>query len=298
SGGTGTFSVVAAGLDEGTTYHARAYATNNLGTSYGENVVFTTDTEAIFLDGVASSARSIFSGDGQIFRFTLNGPRVFAASTSGGEGLEARFFAGDGTLLRSLAAGAELEMVLILEAGSYSLEILRPFGAAGPAQPYTLTLDERTIAVRRPDASVGGSLASMRGSEVYTDRFFRKTRNTTFKVTPVSAFVSVINGGNRPDRFALRGGNGSRHFDVEYRDASGSAVTAAVRSGRYRTPEREPEAPADWLRVNVEPNKKWISLREGGRTAARRKADEILIDASSVADPTARDGVSIRLQMR
>jgi len=221
-------------------------------------------------------------------------------STSGGARLEARLFSGDGTLLQSLAAGSEpeLEMVLVLEAGSYSLEILRPFDAAGPAQPYTLTLDERTIAVRRPDASVGGSLASMRGGEVYSDRFFRKTRNTTFKVTPVSAFVSVINGGNRPDRFALRGGDGSRRFDVEYRDASGSVVTAAVRSGRYRTPERDPEAPADWLRVNVEPNKKWISLRDGGRTATRRKADEILIDASSVADPTARDGVSIRVQGR
>gem|GEM_PF-1565146 len=40
--GTGTFSSAISGLRPGTTYHARAYATNSAGTSYGEDITFTT----------------------------------------------------------------------------------------------------------------------------------------------------------------------------------------------------------------------------------------------------------------
>jgi subtilisin family serine protease len=40
--GVGSFSVGLQGLAEGTTYHARAYATNSVGTSYGNQVSFTT----------------------------------------------------------------------------------------------------------------------------------------------------------------------------------------------------------------------------------------------------------------
>ena len=42
--GTGTFSGTITGLSEGTTYHVRAFATNNNGTSYGQDVVFKTNT--------------------------------------------------------------------------------------------------------------------------------------------------------------------------------------------------------------------------------------------------------------
>lgn len=42
--GTGTYISSISGLDEGTTYHVRAYATNDTGTSYGEDLEFTTKT--------------------------------------------------------------------------------------------------------------------------------------------------------------------------------------------------------------------------------------------------------------
>ena len=42
--GTGSFSVSLTGLSVGTTYYARAYAINSKGTSYGEQVSFTTNT--------------------------------------------------------------------------------------------------------------------------------------------------------------------------------------------------------------------------------------------------------------
>lgn len=49
--GTGTFTSNVTGLSAGTTYHIRAYATNSVGTSYGNEQTFTTT-------GVASSADS------------------------------------------------------------------------------------------------------------------------------------------------------------------------------------------------------------------------------------------------
>jgi len=43
--GTGTFASSITGLTPGITYHVRAYATNSVGTSYGNEVTFTTTTE-------------------------------------------------------------------------------------------------------------------------------------------------------------------------------------------------------------------------------------------------------------
>jgi hypothetical protein len=41
--GTGSFSSIISGLSPGTTYHVRAYATNNQGTDYGFDLAFTTN---------------------------------------------------------------------------------------------------------------------------------------------------------------------------------------------------------------------------------------------------------------
>ena len=43
--GTGTFNSSITGLIAGTTYHVRAYATNSVGTAYGEEVTFSTEVE-------------------------------------------------------------------------------------------------------------------------------------------------------------------------------------------------------------------------------------------------------------
>lgn len=48
--GNGAFSSIIAGLSSGTTYFARAYATNNAGTSYGNQIIFT--ETAIPLNGL------------------------------------------------------------------------------------------------------------------------------------------------------------------------------------------------------------------------------------------------------
>ena len=51
STGTGTFTSSITGLTPGTTYHVRAYATNSVGTTYGEEVTFTTTSADTIVDG-------------------------------------------------------------------------------------------------------------------------------------------------------------------------------------------------------------------------------------------------------
>ena len=57
--GTGTFSGNITGLSEGTTYHVRAFATNSNGTSYGQDVVFTTNTSVVLPTVSTKSINSI-----------------------------------------------------------------------------------------------------------------------------------------------------------------------------------------------------------------------------------------------
>jgi len=56
--GTGNFASDITGLQPGTTYHVRAYATNNIGTSYGNDVSFTTSA---VVPTVTTSAVSSFT---------------------------------------------------------------------------------------------------------------------------------------------------------------------------------------------------------------------------------------------
>ena len=57
--GDGTFASYMSGLTPGTTYHVRAYATNQVGTSYGEEVEFTTvPNNSIAFDGNGASIAS------------------------------------------------------------------------------------------------------------------------------------------------------------------------------------------------------------------------------------------------
>ena len=57
--GTGSFSVNLSGLSEGTTYYVRAYAINSKGTSYGEQVSFTTKKESSVPSVLTRSASDV-----------------------------------------------------------------------------------------------------------------------------------------------------------------------------------------------------------------------------------------------
>ena len=68
--GTGTFIALLTGLQPQTTYYARAYATNVAGTSYGEEVSFTTEK---FTGEPCPGAPTVTDRDGNIYRTVLIG---------------------------------------------------------------------------------------------------------------------------------------------------------------------------------------------------------------------------------
>ena len=57
--GTGSFSVTLSSLLEGTTYYVRAYAINKEGTSYGNEITFTTKKKVAIVDGAIQSDFSV-----------------------------------------------------------------------------------------------------------------------------------------------------------------------------------------------------------------------------------------------
>jgi formylglycine-generating enzyme required for sulfatase activity len=150
----------------------------------------------------------------------------------------------------------------------------------------------------RPDAMVGRSLASLIGSEAYTGPEAQQLQLLSIPSRPVTAYAAVANRGNLRDRFSWRGSGDTRHFQVEYRDAAGALVSSAVRTGLYRTPKSEPGAPPHCLRVVVTPNRRPLFALLVGRSVTLRKVHTVLLETSSVADPSVRDAVSIRVETR
>jgi formylglycine-generating enzyme required for sulfatase activity len=151
SGGTGTFSVVAAGLAAGTTYHARAYATNTLGSSYGENVVFTTDTTVPLTEGLGTvTGRTLLAGDTQRFRFSLAFPSDAAFTTTGLDAATWELRDGGGALVDSGSGNVDFGGLLL--SGQYLLSLT---STGGTTQTFSLDLDASLEAVPKPDLSIG-----------------------------------------------------------------------------------------------------------------------------------------------
>jgi formylglycine-generating enzyme required for sulfatase activity len=150
----------------------------------------------------------------------------------------------------------------------------------------------------RPDAMVGRSLAFMGGANVYASARSQQVALVSQKARPVFGYVSAANRGGAADRIALRSIGVSRFFAIDYRNAQGSLVTAAVKAGTYLTPELEPDDPADWLEAKITPVKRLIQVKNRNTLVTLRKVHTVLIQANSVLDPAVSDGVSIRVETR
>src|SRR5690606_23345366 len=95
--GTGEFTVSVTGLTAGTTYYYRAYATNGEGTSYGDEVSFTTSasapsggTQTINFDddggAIVSAGDTDYSGEYTSIEYSVDEKNLIAES-SGTEGV-------------------------------------------------------------------------------------------------------------------------------------------------------------------------------------------------------------------
>lgn len=80
--GTGEFSAVVNSLSANTTYHVRAYATNEAGTSYGEDRMFTTHSVTLPSDPDDDDPPTVFTGP--VTGITVSGATLSGRVTSSG----------------------------------------------------------------------------------------------------------------------------------------------------------------------------------------------------------------------
>jgi hypothetical protein len=286
-GGVGAFTTAVSGLTGGTTYAFRAFATNGGGTGYSAVAAFTTDATLTLVGGLASVTRDLLPGDRHRFRFTIDRPR-YLFLTTGGVPVVARLYNGAGQLIAEQATeGAVSFANLLVQTGEYTLDLSR--GAApGGAVPYTLSIDASNTVAPMPDASVGTSLTSQTGTNLY----FPTVQQLTLASPDgraVTGYVSLTNRGNVTDRFALRGTPGNADFAVGYFDAAGANVTAGVTVGSFLTAPAAPAAAAGWIRAVVTPSRRAVLLRQNRVFS---------IEGISQFEPLIKDAVSIRVNTR
>jgi hypothetical protein len=295
-GTLGPFTLAVTGLSQLAGYNFKAYAINSQGVSYSALGAFSTVSNNANLTGLTL--------EGFVFS------PAFVASTTRYSAIVQR---ADGTVrLRPISADAGATISARVNGGGWVAVV-----SGSPSLPLTLAFGDNLVEVRviaqdgstqqiyslevfrhnpQPDVLVGNSLTQMRGGNIYTGALTQKLQVPSLRAAPVSAFVSVMNRGNRPDRFDFRSNADSRYFDVEYRDANFALVSAAVKAGLYRTSQMDPEAPAEWLQVTVTPVKKLIVVKKGKKTVTLRKVHTAIINATSVLDPTVVDGASIEVE--
>src|SRR5690606_26046289 len=68
--GSGNFEVTLTGLGDGVTYYARAYATNSVGTTYGDEITFSTESfpePIVYLDSTTFESLDKFAEHWNMF---------------------------------------------------------------------------------------------------------------------------------------------------------------------------------------------------------------------------------------
>jgi hypothetical protein len=293
--GTGSFTISVTDLSPGTTYHLRAYATSEIGTGYGADIVFTTDTNVTFTSGQATFSRDILAGDRQIFHFTLAGPRVVSLSTLGGAALRAELYDSEGNLITSFTQDANFDLEQLLLAGDYALHVFRQ-ADGGPAQAFDLTIDASVVAASRPDVAVGGSAAGLTGVGLYSPTS-QLAGLISKKLKAVTGYASLANRGNRPDVLTASGTGGNALFAVAYAGPEGN-ITAGLIAGTYQTAELDESDPAVSIRATVTPNKKKLTKTKGKKTLIVKKTQSLLIRVGSTVDPAVSDSGTIQVQTK
>jgi hypothetical protein len=128
--GIGYYASSITGLNGGTTYYLRAYATNSIGTSYGNEISFTTSTPFLLSGGIESSLGAetlmTFNNSGTLTVTGTGSIRVLVVGGGGGgkSGKSNNGNTGGG-------GGKVIEQYLTLNPGTYSVTIGNGGAAAG-----------------------------------------------------------------------------------------------------------------------------------------------------------------------
>lgn len=297
-GDTPDFQVLLTSLDGGITYYARAYATSEAGTGYGESLAFTTDTNLLLPGGVDVVDRSILPGDRQVFHFSLTGPRRVHFSTFSGASLVAELYDSEGTLVATFDGDGIVLFEAILYPGEYSLHLSRLPDPAGIAETFELAVDATTVVETRPDVAVGSALTAVAGVGIYNTAAGQLAGYTSVKARAVSALATFRNAGTLPDEMLISGTPGNAIFGVVYTNASAN-ITAQVITGTYRTPALAAGDEVSWIRAIVSPNKKKLTKKKkGGKPKMLRRSQLLQIRAASVFDPALGDTGYINVQTK
>ena len=292
------YEVAVSPLLEGTTYHARAYATSAAGTGYGESLVFTTDTILSLPGGLDEVTRTILPGDRHVFHFSLAGPRHVDFNTLGGASLRAELFDSEGNLVASFSGDSDVLVDAVLYPGDYSLHLFRLPDPVGVPQVFDLALDATVVVETRPDVAVGSSLAAVAGVGIYNTTAGQLIGFTSVKARAISALATFRNAGTLPDELRISATPGNALFGVVYTNASAN-ITAQVITGAYRTPSLVAGDEASWIRATVSPNKKKLTKKKRGkRPKILRRSQFLQIRASSVFDSALSDTGYISVQTK
>jgi subtilisin family serine protease len=268
--GAGVFASVLERLEEGTVYHLRAYAVNEIGVGYGESLVFTTDTT------VAFDSQGIFLLEGrnvpglgtQRFLFELADPRLASIALQSADNLNARIYDARGNLVGTFSE-AGFEGLLL--AGAYRLEVSNDGGGAAD---YALSIDSSAPARARPVVSVS------------------RTALVSRKLRRVSVSATIRNAGNLPDVLRITATRGNRDFRVAY--LRGGNVTARVTGAGLPTNRLASGTALIALQARVTPNQRTL-LRRG---RVLRRTFPMQINATSSTAPTARGSARLRILTR
>lgn len=293
--GSGPYHLPLSGLSPGTTYHVRAFATTMVGTGYGANLYFTTDTNVAFTDGLAGFSRTMLAGDRHVFAFTVTGSRLVSFTATGGANLRARLFNGQGDLIADFDGDGDFTFEQLLLAGAYTLRVYREPGI-GAGQAFDLAIDASVVAATRPDVAVGASPGGLRGVDAFAPSPQTVTL-TSRRANPVTGHASIANRGTLPDLLAVNATRGSGLFKAVYLGPAGN-ITAGLTSGAYRTPAMdEGDAPIA-IRATVTPNKWKLTRKSGRRSVVLRKNFTATIAARASSDAGLNDSGSIKVQTR
>lgn len=296
SGGVGVYSGFVTGLPEGSTYFARAYASNGVGTGYGASVAFTTRTVVDFTDYVKGYTRNLVPGDRHFFEFSLSELRLVFLSSSGGAALRAVVTDATGNVITSYEGSSNINIEGVFTPGTYIVEIDQLPGVSS-VQEYDLTIDASTVPESRPALGVGVSASAL----ARLGSFAAENKSLLLISTnakPITGHVSLSNRGKRPDALKGSATGGSSFFQVSYFGANGN-VTAELLVGTYRTPEIDEKDSPILIRATMIPNKRKLTKRtEKGKPKILKKTHVLSLRLKSTFDPAIEDAATISVQTR